>query len=116
MRARALLVFFAAIAIAWAAACSLNPQPLPPTDGNETTGGGSGADASVPGSPSDGAQSDSGTFGGADGATKGDAAPPPGDAAVPSADAGATDAGDAASDAPADAPSDVTDASDAATD
>lgn len=80
LRAAALLTL--ATSLALAAACSLNPQPLPPNDG-------------FTGSPDASTAMDAGA--GADGATFNDAAPPMDDAATDarSGDGGDADAGDA---------------------
>ncbi len=88
MRPR-LPILFMATALAGAIACTLNPQPLPPSD--ESPNGGTGASSSGSG----GVPSEGGDAGPADGATRVDgAAPDAGDAGVDAGDAG-VDAGDA---------------------
>jgi hypothetical protein len=108
MSRRAFAISFVAL-VAWAGACTLNPQPLPPGDDKNTA------------MPPDGARADSGATGGGgadagsqapDGAPNLDmdasrdaVAPPPADAAADGGtDAGdaSTDAGDASSDAVSD--------------
>jgi hypothetical protein len=109
------------------AACSLNPQPLPPGETppdsgspSSSTGGGSGTGSTSSGG--NGSGSSSGSMGAADATVPGDAGFETDTGTTALADGGNVDAGspeggmsDAASDAPADAPPEGASSNDGAT-
>lgn len=101
-RAKLLGVTLSVAALGLAAACSLNPQPLPPE---------SSADA--PTAADGGAKEDGATYNGADSGAPGPSDGGGGDTDAASGDAAPDAAPDAPDDAPADAPDDAArDASD----
>ncbi|HEY8087969.1 MAG TPA: hypothetical protein VIF09_08990 [Polyangiaceae bacterium] len=97
------------LALAAAAACDLNPQPLPPglTPGTNTHGG---EDASAGDSGATFAGDDGGTGGADDASTDGAvAAPPDGGAEAGPGDSGVDGETDAPADSPSDGPADAPD-------
>lgn len=97
---RAALIVVALVGAAGFAACTLNPQPLPPSDGFEEATGGADASTRYEGGSFETPSSDAGTAGDPEGGRDGGDASDAGDAGDAGGDGGdGGDDGDAAADA-----------------